>query len=112
MRSSGFHCQRPLLFLVCALVWVLSPFGLNKSVRAQQPCSTPPSNNQWWAPNTQITVWIDPSFMQQASFHEKQSIQYAFGEWAGELALANNAARRPSSAAPLLLPWAKLRIIR
>jgi hypothetical protein len=69
---------------------VFSVLALDDSVCAQSGCTNPPPTGQWWAPNTQITVWIDPSFGQQAYFNERNKIVSAVTAWSNQPALANN----------------------
>jgi hypothetical protein len=53
---------------------------------AQTGCSSPPSNNQYWAPGTPITVYIDPSLPQQV----KDGINAAIADWSTQSALTGN----------------------
>jgi hypothetical protein len=88
MRSKPPLCS--LSLLACFAVWLACAFPLGNSVCAQSGCSNPPSNGQWWAPHTQITVWISPSFGQQPYFVESNKIASAVTAWSNQPALANN----------------------
>jgi hypothetical protein len=75
------------LSLVSVCLYFMLPHGI---VSAQSGCTPPPTNGQWWAPNTEITVWVDPSFQQQANFTESTSVNAALGDWFRESSLQNN----------------------
>ncbi|HEY2392095.1 MAG TPA: hypothetical protein VGK22_13065 [Candidatus Angelobacter sp.] len=58
---------------------------LNYSVFAAT-CTPPTSNNQWWAPGTSITVYIDPSL----SSDVQAGVKAAAADWNAQSALAGN----------------------
>jgi hypothetical protein len=60
-------------------------------------CTPPTSNNQWWAPGTTITVYIDPSL----SSGVQAGVQAAVADWNAQSALTgNNIQMTTTSTAP------------
>jgi hypothetical protein len=55
-------------------------------VHAQSTCTAPASNNQYWAPGTTISVFIDPNLSQQ----EQAGVNAAVADWNGQTALTGN----------------------
>jgi hypothetical protein len=77
-------------FSMClCLVGVLAFFlqiVVSRMANAQAGCIAPSSNNQYWAPNTPITVFIDPNLSQQ----EQAGVNAAVADWKKQNALSGN----------------------
>lgn len=53
-------------------------------------CTSPPATNQWWAPGTEVLIYIDPSFGSQLWFNEGDAIQSAVDDWFSQSSLSGN----------------------
>src|ERR1041385_7975487 len=85
MKSSRAYRLSVCLCLVAGIVFVLQTV-FSHMVHAQSSCTAPSSNNQYWAPGTTITVFIDPSLSQQ----EQAGVNAAVADWNGQSALTSS----------------------
>jgi hypothetical protein len=85
MNDSKAYRLSVCLFLVGALAFLFQIL-VSHMVHAQSTCTAPTSNNQYWAPGTTITVFIDPNLSQQ----EQAGVNAAVTDWNGQSALTGN----------------------
>jgi hypothetical protein len=79
--------HRLILFgLALAALSLIMRGELNRVTHAANACTPPTTNGQYWAPNTKITVYIDPSF----SAPQIASIKSSLSDWSGQSALTSN----------------------
>jgi hypothetical protein len=78
------------LCAICLTALLVMTFGFEAldGVHAQSSCTNPPSSSsgEYVAANTQLTIYIDPSFLQQ----EITGIKAAISNWSGQTALTSN----------------------
>src|SRR5579864_159416 len=82
MKQTGIRLRVSGAILLGACLLFLIRF----SGKAQTGCTAPSSNNQYWAPGTSISVYIDPSLSAQ----EQAAAQQAVSDWGGQTALTGN----------------------
>src|SRR4029077_7612418 len=89
IEEEAMHNTKTSRLSVCFFMMVLVSMvamELGPVAHAQTSCTAPPSLNQYWAPNTTITVYIDPSLSQQV----QQGVQEAITDWSSQTALTGN----------------------
>jgi len=82
MKQTRIRLRVSGAFLLAASLLFLIRF----SGKAQTGCTAPSSNNQYWAPGSSISVYIDPSLSAQ----EQAAAQQAVTDWGGQTALTGN----------------------
>lgn len=81
------EARRLIVFaLALGVLGLIMRAEFSRTLHAAGTCAPPTTGSQYWAPNTKITVYIDPSF----SASQIASINSALSDWFGQSGLTSN----------------------